>query len=473
MNNFETVIGLEVHLQLKTESKVFCSCSTSFTGQANSNICPVCCGYPGVLPVFNQKVLELALRVCLALNCQINKDIYFERKNYFYPDLPKNYQISQYKMPLGQQGFLNLESKRKIKINRVHIEEDAGKLIHKQKHSLVDFNRTGIPLLEIVTEPEISSPQEAFNYLTTLKLILQYIGASDCDMEKGSLRCDANISLRKNRAKALGTKVELKNMNTFKGVRTALEFEEKRQARLLNESKTIIQETRLWDAQELKTITMRRKEEAHDYRYFPEPDLLDFKLTTKDIDCQKNLVGELPALKKQRFLRQYKIPEAELEVFIANRKLADFFESSVKAYPKDHEIANWLIGPFLELLNKLSRGFDSVKISSDNFAKIVKYFSEGKINNLAAKKALALSITTNEEIDQIIKREGLLQVSDQDQLKGSIEEVIKENPKPVSEYLTGKLAALQFLVGQVMKKTKGKANPKVVSDLLKAKLNKT
>ncbi|NQT28039.1 MAG: Asp-tRNA(Asn)/Glu-tRNA(Gln) amidotransferase subunit GatB, partial [Candidatus Omnitrophica bacterium] len=276
MSNFEVVIGLEVHTQLKTESKIFCSCSTKFASQPNSNICPVCCGYPGVLPVFNKRALELALRVSLALECKINESIYFERKNYFYPDLPKNYQISQYQMPLGEAGILELSSGKKININRVHLEEDAGKLIHKDDCSWVDFNRTGTPLLEIVSEPDIRSPQEAFDYLTSLKLILQYIGASDCDMEKGSLRCDANISLRRKGDANLGTKVELKNMNSFKGVRAGLEFEAKRQAKAIEKGERITQETRLWDVEKLKTVVMRTKEQAHDYRYFPEPDLLDF-----------------------------------------------------------------------------------------------------------------------------------------------------------------------------------------------------
>ena len=289
--DYEVVIGLEVHVQLNTESKVFCSCPTSFESPPNTNICPVCCGYPGVLPVFNKKALELALRVALALNGKINKRIYFERKNYFYPDLPKNYQISQYKLPLGVDGFLELSSGKRIGILRVHMEEDAGKLVHKENYSLVDFNRTGIPLLEIVTKPDINSPQEAFEYLNYLKLTIQYIDASSCDMEKGYLRCDANISVRVKGESKLGTKVELKNMNSFRGVRDALDYEAKRQINCKKKKKDIFQETRLWDEAKKQTQIMRTKEEAHDYRYFPEPDLVDYTVDKSMADNQRRFIN--------------------------------------------------------------------------------------------------------------------------------------------------------------------------------------
>lgn len=466
MSDFEIVIGLEVHTQLKTESKIFCSCSTKFQSPPNTNICPVCCGYPGVLPVFNKRVLELAVRVSLALKCKINESIYFERKNYFYPDLPKDYQISQYKMPLGEGGFVELFSGKKININRVHLEEDAGKLIHKEDCSWVDFNRTGIPLLEIVSEPGIRSPEEAFDYLTYLKLILQYVDASDCDMEKGSLRCDANISLRKRGEVKLGTKVELKNMNSFKGVRAALEFEAKRQAKAIEAGEKITQETRSWDVEKLKTVVMRTKEQAHDYRYFPEPDLRDFSISSELIEQEKALVGELPIEKRERFLRDYEIGLKEISILLANCRVADFFEEANKFYSKPQEISNWLLGPFLEQVNNLEQGFDSVKISAQKFSQIVKYFCEKKLNNLAAKKALSLSIATDEDIDSVIEREGLTQVSGEGQLKVFIEEAIKENPKPVQEYLEGKTQAIMFLIGQVMKKSKGKANPQVAREML-------
>jgi len=472
MSDFETVIGLEVHAQLDTESKIFCSCSTKFDSPPNSNICPVCCGYPGVLPVFNKKALELAVRASLALGCKINKAIYFERKNYFYPDLPKDYQISQYKMPLGENGYLEIPSGKKIRVNRVHLEEDAGKLIHKDDCSLVDFNRTGTPLMEIVSEPDISSPQEAFEYLTYLKLILQYIKVSDCDMEKGSLRCDANISLRKKGDSKLGTKVELKNMNTFRGIKTALEFEAKRQKKALLSGERINIETRLWDAQKMKTVVMRSKEEAHDYRYFPEPDLLDFSVPEDVVKKQAGLVGEMPLAKRARFLKDYSLNEKEVDVFIDNMRLADFFESVCKAYSKPQEVSNWLLGPFLEQVNNLEKGFNSVKISPQNFSKVVKYFTEGKMNNLAAKKALSIAVATDEDVDKIIEREKLVQVSGEDELGAFAEEAIKENPKAVKEYSEGKQQAVMFLVGQVMKKTKGKANPKVARQILERRLKK-
>jgi aspartyl-tRNA(Asn)/glutamyl-tRNA(Gln) amidotransferase subunit B len=466
MNEFEVVIGLEVHVQLATNSKIFCPCSTEFDSPPNTNICPVCCGYPGVLPVLNYRALALAVRVGLSLNCRINRRIYFERKNYFYPDLPKNYQISQYKMPLGEEGFLELPSEKKIRIKRVHLEEDAGKLIHKKDYSLVDFNRTGIPLLEIVSYPDINSSQEAFDYLNCLKLLLQYIGASDCDMEKGSLRCDANISLREKGSSQLGTKVELKNMNSFRGVKYALEYEAKRQKQNLIKGEKIFQETRLWDAQKDKTFIMRTKEEAHDYRYFPEPDLCDFSVSQEIVDKEKEYIGELPLYKRKRFLSEYSLSENEVDILISNKWLADFFEEACRLFNNPKKISNWLVGPFLELVNSLPDKFKEVKISPQNFSKIVEYFCKGALNNLSAKKVLSLSLTTNDDVDKIISEGELMQVSGEEQLAKFIEETIKNNPKPVKEYLEGKQNAVMFLIGQVMRKTRGKANPKVVKELL-------
>jgi aspartyl-tRNA(Asn)/glutamyl-tRNA(Gln) amidotransferase subunit B len=472
MNKYDTVIGLEVHVQLNTESKIFCSCSTNFDTPANTNICPVCCGYPGVLPVFNRKAMELAVRVGLALHCRINPRIYFERKNYFYPDLPKNYQISQYKMPLGEAGFLDIPSGKKIKITRVHLEEDAGKLVHKENYSLVDFNRTGTPLLEIVTEPDINDPGQAYEYLTYLKLTLQYIGASDCDMEKGLLRCDANVSLKPSGSKTLGTKVELKNMNTFRGVRDALAYEVMRQEKILEDSGTIHQETRLWNAQDARSEVMRSKEEAHDYRYFPEPDLLDFMVEDALISQERDSVKELPLAKRMRFISKYGLSENEVDTLISDIWLADFFEESCKCYNEPKKIANWILGPFLEQANALAQRFDEVLITPSNFSTVVRYFSEGKLNNLAAKKVLALTTTTNKSVDSVIEQEGLVQVSNEGELDVFVQEAIRDNPKAIKEYLEGKEQALMFLVGQVMKKSKGKANPKVVRELLEKSLKK-
>ena len=380
---YETVIGLEVHVQLKTQTKIFCSCSTEFGRPANENTCPICLGMPGVLPVLNKKAVEYAMRTCLATHCKINPNNTFDRKNYFYPDLPKGYQISQYKFPLGENGFIFLPEDetrlmRKIGITRVHLEEDAGKLIHKENYSLVDFNRTGIPLLEIVSEPDIDSPSEAFIYLTYLKLTLQYIGVSSCDMEKGFLRCDANISLRRKGEAELGTKVELKNMNSFRGVRDALSYEAKRQADCLENGKDIFQETRLWDESKRKTFIMRTKEEAHDYRYFPEPDLGDFSIDEEMINKERNSVGELPVDKRNRFLKMYSLKNEEVDVIISDIFLANFFEDAVKIFPQPKSIINWLLGPFLELANSGNKGFAGIKITPRNFSKLVEYFREGK-----------------------------------------------------------------------------------------------
>jgi len=464
--DLEVVIGLEVHIQLATRSKLFCSCSTQFESPPNTNICPICCGYPGVLPVLNRRALELAIRVCLALKCGINRRIYFERKNYFYPDLPKNYQISQYKLPLGEKGVVELSGGEKIRIERVHLEEDAGKLIHQEKYSLVDFNRAGVPLLEIVSYPDIRSPLQAFNYLTQLKLIVQYIEASSCDMEKGSLRCDANISVRRKGEKKLGTKVELKNMNTFRGVRDALEYEARRQIALLEREEKVLQQTRLWDDKKKCTFSMRSKEQAHDYRYFPEPDLVDFVINEEMLRKEEDCIGELPLAKKKRLLKEYNLGEKEVEVLVSHPKLANFFEECCKFYNKPKKISNWLIGVFLEIVNSLGEGFNKVKISPSQFSKVVSYFCEGKLNNLAAKKTLELTVPTGENVDKVIEREGLTQVSQEGELNIYVKEVIRENPKPINDYLKGKKEAIMFLVGQVMRKTKGRANPRVVRELL-------
>lgn len=472
MKEFDTVIGLEVHVQLSTRSKIFCSCSTQFEAPPNTNICPVCCGYPGTLPVFNQEALKLGAKTAIALNCKISQSIYFERKNYFYPDLPKNYQISQYISPLGFEGFLKTPSGKKVGIERVHLEEDAGKLIHKKDYSLADFNRAGIALLEIVSSPDISSPQEAFDYLNSLKLLLQYIGASTCDMEKGYLRCDANISLKEKNSSLFGTKVELKNMNSFKGVRQALEYEEKRQARQLNQKEAIIQETRLWDADQLITIPMRSKEEAHDYRYFPDPDLPDFLVSKELIKSQELALGELPLSRSRRFLSQYQLSQQESDLLIENKELADFFEDVLKFYNRPKKVHKLIFGPFLEQVNLLEDKFGGVKISAKDFAKVVQYFDEGKINNIAVKKILSLALPSQKSVDQIIEAEQLLQLSDRSDLESVAETVLADSQKAVKEYQQGKQEAIQFLVGQMMRATRGRANPQIVKQILERRLRR-
>lgn len=463
---FETVIGLEVHVQPDTQSKIFCACPTEFNAPANTNICPVCSGYPGVLPVLNERALELGLRTSLALHCRINEKIYFERKNYFYPDLPKNYQISQYALPLGEEGYVVLPSGKKIGITRVHLEEDAGKLLHRTDHSLVDLNRTGTPLLEIVSCPDISSPLQAWEYLHMLKLIVQYIGVSSCDMEKGYLRCDANISLRPQGAKELGTKIELKNMNSFKWVKEALIFEEKRQRSALLDGKPLVQETRLWDESKAKTITMRTKEEAHDYRYFPEPDLVNFVIGKDMIEEQEKCIPELPLERSRRFEAEFGLEAKDVEVLVSHKWLADFFEKSVVHFAQPKQIANWIIGPLLELVNSLEGGLAAVKMDASGFAKLVNYFSQGKLNNLTAKKVLTAALTTGRDVDKIIEEQSLTQVSDESQLLEFVQTAVSQNPKAVDDYRSGKESAIMSLVGRVMKKTGGKANPKVVKEMI-------
>lgn len=470
---YETVIGLEVHAQLKTNTKAFCGCLVEFGAEANTQSCPVCLGFPGSLPVLNEKVLEYGIKAGLALNCQIQGFTKFDRKNYFYPDLPKNYQISQYDLPLALKGFLDIEVsevKKRIGIRRVHLEEDAGKLIHEQGYSLVDYNRAGIALLEIVSEPEISSTEEAYEYLRALKSILKYLEVCDCDMEKGSLRCDANISLRKINSEALGTKAELKNLNSFKAVRDALGYEVKRQKEALEGGNSIIQETRLWDEASFKTYSMRSKEEAMDYRYFPEPDLPPFVLTDERIKSLKDTIPELPEALKERFIREYGLSSYDVNILASEKLLAKFFESAFKLYPRAKTISNWIIGPLNYELNSRNLTIESLKLSPEGLVSLLRLVDEGKISSLAAKEVLSEMLNTQKAPEEIIKDKDLAQVSDTHELTGIAQKVIAENAKSVQDYNAGKANALMFLVGQVMKLSKGKANPKIVQEILKEKL---
>ena len=473
--NYEAVIGLEVHLHLKTKTKAFCGCSTEFGNEPNSQVCPVCLGFPGSLPVLNKVALDYAIRTGLALNCKIQEFTKFDRKNYFYPDLPKNYQISQYDLPFSRDGFLdiNIEGKpKRIGITRAHLEEDAGKLIHKENTSLVDFNRTGIPLLEIVSEPDINSPQEAYEYLTALKSILEYLEVSDCDMEKGSLRCDANISIREKGQKQFGTKAELKNMNSFKGVKDALQFEIERQIGVLESGEKVIQETRLWDTKELKTVSMRTKEEAKDYRYFPEPDLPPFIISAEKITEIKKSIPELPKEKMLRFVKEFGLSEYDAGILVASRRDSEYAEECLKAYPsKDKKaIANWLIGPLLSEANNRNSNICGLKVLPKGLLELVGFVDRQEISHLSAKAVLTEMIDSAKGASAIIKEKNLIQISDTGSLNAAVEEAIKENAKSVADYKQGKLNALMFLVGQVMKKSQGKANPKVVQEMLKRRL---
>jgi aspartyl-tRNA(Asn)/glutamyl-tRNA(Gln) amidotransferase subunit B len=471
---YETVIGLEVHVQLNTKTKAFCGCANVFGSRENTNICPVCLGLPGSLPVLNANALKSSVKVALAFNCAIRNFIKFDRKHYYYPDLPKNFQISQYDEPLSENGYLDIEtagSKKRIAIKRIHLEEDAGKLIHAEHapYSFVDFNRAGTPLLEIVSEPDLNSPQEAYAYLSDLKLTLKYLDISDCDMEKGSLRCDANISLRPAGEKKLGVKTELKNMNSFKAVKAGLEFEIKRQTKCLEASLSIVQETRLWDEKKQETFSMRSKEEAHDYRYFPEPDLPLFSFTLEEIDEIRKQLPELPKERRKRFVSQLEIPEKSADVLIADKKIADFFEECLRIDNDSKNIANWLIGPVLSHAN-IHESFEALQLSPARLVELNAFVRGGAVSNLVAKSVLDEMLKTGKAAKDIIQEKNLGQISGADELKDVIESVIAGNKKSVEDYLAGKENALMFLVGQVMRMSGGKANPKVARDLLTERL---
>lgn len=480
MKTFETVIGLEVHLQFKTQTKIFCGCANIFGKDPNTQTCPVCLGLPGTLPVLNKKALQYAIKVALALNCKVNPYIKFDRKNYYYPDLPKGYQISQYDLPIANNGFLFIEKdkeKKRIGIKRAHLEEDAGKLIHDDALgcSLVDYNRTGTPLMEIVSDPDLRLPQEAYDYLTTLKLTLQYLDVSDCDMEKGSLRCDANVSLRKVGAKEFGAKVEVKNLNSFKAVKAALEFEEKRQQKLLEAKERIAQETRLWDEENGITQSMRSKEEAHDYRYFPEPDLVPFIVDDRTIQEIQKAMPELPSQKFERFLKDYEVSEYDCKIIIQDKNLALFFEDCVSAAKQNvpiKKVANWIIGPLQQEINSRKTEFTAIakSLTPERFVALIAGVEQGVLSNLVGKDILSDMITTGKGAEQIATEHGLKQVSNESELASIIDGVLKENPSVVEQIKQGKESAMGFLIGQSMRKSQGKANPKILGELIKRRL---
>jgi len=472
---YETVIGLEVHLQLKTKTKAFCGCRVEFGQEPNSTVCAVCLGFPGTLPVFNQEVLRSAVKVALALNCQVQEYTKFDRKNYFYPDLPKAYQISQYDLPISKNGFLDVQSEgqtKRIGITRVHIEEDAGKLIHENEISLVDYNRAGIPLLEIVSEPEMNSPQEAFEYLTLLKRVIEYLDVSDCDMEKGSLRCDANISLRLAQAKTLGVKTELKNMNSFKGVKDALTYEIERQEQILESGKNMAQETRLWDAAKNQTVAMRSKEVAKDYRYFPEPDLTEFLIDDKIVREIKENLPALPQAKNERFIKEYGLTDYEAAILVSSTSSAAFAEKCLLSYPGKEKkaVANWLIGPLLAEANLRKLGLSDLGLKPEDLTELIGFTDRQEISGSTAKAVLTQMLTTKKSAKDIITRQNLIQISDSASLEAIVRQVLDENPKSVADFSSGKANALMFLVGQAMKRSQGKANPKAVQDIIKRRL---
>ena len=476
---YEAVIGLEVHTELHTATKIFCNCKTSFGADPNTNVCPVCLGLPGVLPVLNKKVLEFAVRAGLALNCEISRFSKFDRKNYYYPDLPKNFQTSQFDLPICEHGYLDVEvdgEVSRIRITRAHMEEDAGKLVHHGSsittadYSLVDYNRTGTPLLEIVSEPDMRSAKQAVAYMEKMRAILQYCGISDCRMEEGSLRCDANVSVRPVGQKELGTKTEIKNINSFKGVERAIEYEALRQAEILEAGGTIKQETRTWDENEGVTKSMRSKEEANDYRYFPEPDLVPFTVSDEYIENIRKTLPELPDARKARYMESYGLSAYDAAYVTSDKDRADFFEAMVKAGADAKEACNWLMG---ELAGKLSENgleIKDSKVTPEAMAELLKLITDGTISGKIAKKIFPEMWETGKSAETIVKEQGLVQISDTGALEAMVDEAIAENPKAVADFKSGNKKAMGAMIGQIMKKSHGKANPRMVSGILIKKL---
>ena len=468
---FEPVIGLEVHAQLKTKTKIFCGCSTKFGEPPNANTCPVCTGMPGVLPVLNKKAVDLAIKTALATNSKIARQSRFDRKNYFYPDLPKGYQISQYAYPIAEHGFLDIENKR-IGITRIHMEEDAGKLTHDPARgkSLVDLNRTGIPLVEIVSEPDIRSAKEAGQYLKKLHQILKYTDVCDANMEKGQFRCDANISLRIKGTEKFGIRAEIKNLNSFKNVEKAINNEIERQAYILEEGGEVIQETRLWDPVKNKTNSMRGKENAHDYRYFPDPDLVPLIVDDQWIDEIKKTLPELPDAKQTRFVTDYNIPEYDARVLTSSKELANFFEETTKDLKNKKQASNWIMTTVLGMLNTKGVDIESSPVSAPSLAELLKLLENSTINIKGAKTIFEEMVETGKSPEEIVKDKNLEQVSDQSELENIVIEIINKNPKEVEAYKNGKTKLFSFFMGQVMRETKGKADPKIITGIIKTKL---
>ena len=467
---FEPVIGLEVHVQMSTNTKCFCSCKIEFGAEPNTNVCPVCLGMPGSLPVLNKKALEYAIKASLALNCEVHELSVFARKNYFYPDLPKGYQISQYDKPLATNGYIDIkvnDKTERIRIHRLHMEEDAGKTIHKGSYSYVDLNRAGTPLMEIVSEPDIRSAVGARLYLEKLRNIMRYIGVSDADMEKGQLRCDVNISLRPKGEEKFGTKVEIKNINSFRFVQKAIEYEIERQARILRKGGEIVQETRLFDEKTGKTFTMRTKEEAHDYRYFPDPDLIPVRITKEYIEEIRKSLPELPDQKAERYVKELKLTEYDAEVLVADKDRALFFEKAVSVYSENPKsIANWIINELLGKLNEEGIEISNSPVRPEHIAELVQLIDKGDISSKIGKEVFEEVFKTGKSPKTIVEEKGLKQVSDEGEIRKIVEEVLNNHPAEVEKYKAGNQKLMGFFVGQVMKATRGKANPKLVNKIL-------
>lgn len=474
---YETVIGLEVHAQLKTNSKIFCNCPTDFGCPPNENVCPVCMGLPGVLPVTNKQVVDFSILTGLALNCTIAKETKFDRKQYFYPDLPKNYQVSQFDMPIAEHGQLTIKGK-KIGITRAHMEEDAGKLVHGgsvglagSTYTMVDYNRTGVPLLEIVSEPDIRTPEIAREYMTELRNILRYLDVCDGNLEEGSLRCDANISIRLRGDTELGTKVEVKNMNSFKAVQKALEYEEERLIECMEEGEEIIQETRLWNDETSTTSSMRTKEFAHDYRYFPEPDLMPIVIDEAWINRIKAQMPELPEHKRVRYQEELELSEYDANVLVDTKELSLFFDKLVELDVNAKQATNWLMGDITFYLKENKTTLEETKLTPEALAEMISMIENNKISNTIGKKVLVELIEKGGTASNIVDKMGLSMITDTSQLETLIKQIINDNPKQVEQYKSGKVSIISYFVGQVMRSTKGRAEPKLVNELLKTELD--
>ncbi len=475
---YETVIGLEIHTELSTDSKLFCNCKTTFGAEPNTQTCPICLGMPGVLPVLNKRALEYTIRAALAMNCKIAEFSKFDRKNYFYPDLPKGYQISQLHLPFSHDGYVDYEFNGDIKrcgIRRVHLEEDAGKLVHdgvsdKANTSYVDFNRSCVPLIEIVGEADLRSPEEAITYMRAVKEILEYLGISHCKMEEGNLRCDANISIRPIGSQQLLNRAEMKNMSSFRFIQQALEFEEKRQAKLVDEGGVVVQETRLFDEERGTTRSMRMKEEAHDYRYFPEPDLVPIEVKPEWVEEICETLPEPPLVRRKRFVKDYQIPEHNANVLTQTKQMADYYEECVKLSGDAKTVSNWIMTDLSRLLNESGQNIDECKLTPQHLSDMIKMVKNNTISGKIGKTVLEKMFESGKTPEQVVKEEGLAQISDESEIEKLIEQVITDNPEPVAEYRAGKKKAIGFLVGRAMRATKGKANPQLVNKILREKL---
>jgi aspartyl-tRNA(Asn)/glutamyl-tRNA(Gln) amidotransferase subunit B len=475
IDKYEAVIGLEVHAQLLTKSKVFCGCSTKFGNPPNTNVCPVCLGHPGVLPVLNKKAVEYTVLMGLATNCAINERSVLARKNYFYPDLPKGYQISQYELPICEGGFITIvsdDSQKKIRIKRIHLEEDAGKSIHDQGYeTLVDLNRCGTPLMEIVSEPDIKSAKEAYSYLYKMRQVVQYLGICDGNMEEGSLRCDANISVRLKGEDKLGTKTEVKNMNSFKSVERAINHEVERQVEVLEDGGEIVQQTLLWNADLNEAFPMRSKEEAHDYRYFPEPDLLPVVISE---EWKKEIAEQLPELpdeRKEKLISKYNLPEYDADILTQNKAIVDYYEEVVSSTNDFKAASNWIMGDVLKAINEQKLDIRNFSVSAANLAKLINLINENIISGKIAKEIFPVMLQERKDPEIIINEKGLKQITDTSEIENVVDKIVESYQDEVKQFLEGKEKVIGFFVGQVMKETKGKANPKLVNEALRKKLN--